>query len=231
MSNVAIIPARGGSKRIPNKNIKDFNGVPVIAYAIKNAIDSGLFAEIIVSTDSDKIAHIAKDLGASKISRRPSYLSDDNATTSSVMQFELKKFIEFNPEVEFACCIYPATPLLEFKRIQEAFEKINNGIWNFVVPCQQVKTNPERYFKLGDRETIELPYDGFSNKRTQDLPEYFYDAGQFYWGKREAWLNLCPIFSNESSSITLSPNEVVDIDTIADWQYAELLSKVKGKQL
>lgn len=229
MNNLAIIPARAGSKRIPNKNIKDFNGMPVISYAIRNAIESGLFKDVLVSTDSDIIKNLARDFGASAISKRPQHLSDDFTTTSSVMQYEVKKYIESKTSVEFICCLYPVTPLLTINRIQEGFEKIKEGIWDYVFSGQTVKSNPERYFKLGDNKTIEVPNLEFMNKRTQDLPKYFQDAGQFYWGTPKAWLNLTPIFSKKSSIVLLGTNEVVDIDTFDDWRYAELLSKIGDK--
>lgn len=231
MNNLAIIPARAGSKRIPNKNIKDFNGLPVIGYAIKTALKSELFRDVLVSTDSEEIAEIARSFGASVISRRAENLSDDFTTTSKVLQYEVKKYIESVAKINFVCCIYPVTPLLKYKRLIEGFEKINNGNWNYVFSCQTVKSHPERLFKLREDESIELNKTGSIDTRTQDLPEFFHDAGQFYWGKMDAWLNLSPIFSKESSVIRFLPNEVVDIDTFDDWRYAELLLKLEKSDL
>jgi N-acylneuraminate cytidylyltransferase len=123
------------------------------------------------------------------------------------------------------CCIYPVTPLLRIARIEQGFELIKQGNWNFVVPCQPVKISPERQFKLTENDSIVMNQLGFSQSRTQDLPQYFHDSGQFYWGKATAWLEQVPILSITSTVLHLSPTEVVDIDTINDWQYAELLSK------
>ena len=230
LKNIAVIPARHGSKRIPNKNLKEFNGVPVISYAIKNAIESQLFQDVVVSTDSENIADVARNFGASVNSLRPDYLADDFTTTADVIKYEVNQYIEKNGKADFVCCIYPATPLLKINRIIEGFEKIKQSNWNYVISCQEYASSPERFFKLGLNESIEIIKLEIMKQRTQDLPQYFHDAGQFYWGKSESWLNQDPIFAMTSTIIKMRPFEVVDIDTIEDWHYAELLSKIGENQ-
>ncbi len=221
--NIAIIPARGGSKRIPRKNIKLFQGIPVIAYAIKTAQDSRVFSEIYVSTDDEEIASIAKSFGAQVPRLRTKELSNDFATTLSVIKDEVIKLKLEVGNIQNVCCIYPATPLLESKLLRKGLEILESGDWNYVFPGVQVGAPLERVFTLGTSSEVKMITPEHINTRTQDLPRAFYDAGQFYWGKASAWESGLPIFSSSSTILEMPRDSLVDIDTIEDWHYAERL--------
>ena len=221
--NIAIIPARGGSKRIPRKNIKLFYGVPVIAYAIKAAKDSGIFDEIIVSTEDLEIADVAKNFGATVPWPRADNLSDDYSTTIDVMQDAVKKLGPLLKSKDNVCCIYPATPLLKPSFLSEGVDILESGDWNYVFSGLKTNAHPQRYFSLGNSTEVEMLLPEYIETRTQDLPRVYYDAGQFYWGKKFSWELKLPIFSSKSTILELPIDTVVDIDTPEDWDYAEKL--------
>lgn len=221
--NIAIIPARGGSKRIPRKNIKLFHGLPVIAYAIKTAQESRVFKEIYVSTDDEEIATIAKSFGAQVPRLRSEELSNDFATTVSVIKAEVMRLKSEFENIQNVCCIYPATPLLESKLILKGLEILETGDWNYVFPGVQVGAPAERLLTLGTSGEVNMTYPEHIITRTQDLPRTFYDAGQFYWGKALAWESGLPIFSSSSTILEMPRDLIVDIDTLEDWHHAERL--------
>jgi len=226
--NIAIIPARGGSKRIPRKNIKPFYGVPVIAYAIKAAKESDIFDEVIVSTDDLEIAEVAKNFGAAVPWMRADNLSDDYATTISVMQDAVKKLGSDLKAVDNVCCIYPATPLLKPSFLSQSFDILESGDWNYVFSGLKTDVNLQRYFLLGNYNELEMLFPEYAETRTQDLRHTFCDAGQFYWGRKSSWEHKLPIFSSKSTILELPNDTVVDIDTPKDWEYAE---KLFGKKM
>ena len=227
MSSIAIIPARGGSKRIPRKNIKNFNGVPVIFYAIEAAKKSGIFDEIIVSTDDTEIAKIAEEMGAKIPWLRDKVLADDFTTTVNVIQNVVQKLSLENIKYESVCCIYPVTPLLHHKSLIKGLEILERANCDYVVAATKVSSSPQRYFKLGDNNQIEMPSRESELTRTQDLEKYYQDAGQFYWGASTAWESGKQIFTSNSRIIELELGASVDIDTLEDWRYAELLFHAK----
>lgn len=225
--NIAVIPARGGSKRIPRKNIKFFHGLPVIAYAIKAAKASGVIDEVFVSTDDDEIAKIAESFGATIPWMRPENLSDDYVSTVSVIQDAVIKLKMDSLKIENVCCIYPATPLLGPNFLTQGLEVLKKGDWSYVISALRANTPPSRFFSLGGASQIELLFPEHEVHRTQDLPVAYQDAGQFYWGKESSWELGLPIFSSRSTIIEIPFKSAVDIDTLDDWVYAEHLYNSK----
>ena len=223
MMNIAVIPARGGSKRIPRKNIKFFHGLPVIAYAIRAAKASGVIDEVFVSTDDDEIAKISESFGATIPWMRPKNLSGDYVTTVSVMKDTVIKLKLDSPKIENVCCIYPATPLLGPNYLTQGLEVLERGDWSYVISALRANTPPYRFFSLGATSQVELLFPEHEEHRTQDLPVAFQDAGQFYWGKESSWALGLPIFSSRSTIIEIPFKSALDIDTLDDWVYAERL--------
>ena len=229
MNSIAVIPARGGSKRIPNKNVKNIGGVPAISYPINLAINSGIFNRIIVSTEDSEIASISRSFGAEVPFLRNPELSDDFTTTVDVMSDAAKHMMEQNEHFDFICCIYPVTPLLKKERLSEAFRIIQTGSWDYVFPAIEFNSPIERGFKKNKSGTIDFNRIEFINTRTQDINRNFHDAGQFYFGKTEAWVNKHPILSGNSTFIELDKYEVLDIDTIQDRDFMERIIRLNSR--
>jgi N-acylneuraminate cytidylyltransferase len=219
--NIAIIPARGGSKRIPRKNIKLFHGLPVIAYAIQAARESEIFDEVFVSTDDEEIAEIAKSFGATIPWMRSRDLSDDYTTTVRVMQDAVGKLDASLTNLRNVCCLYPATPLLKSIFLSESYKVLEEGNWKYVFAGVRQETSPSRFFSMGSSGGVEMLFPEHLETRTQDLVDVFADAGQFYWGQKSSWLSALPIFSQKSTIIEIPRKMVLDIDTLYDWQCAE----------
>ena len=218
--NVAVIPARGGSQRIPRKNIRSFLGQPAIAITIRKALDSGLFTQVFVSTEDDEIAHEASKAGALVPFRRSSDLSDNYASTKEVVKdFVMRQKITNT----LVTCLYPVTPLLDYKHIHEAATIISRTGAPYVLPVMEVRVSEARMFKLNIDKHIVLKDENEILKRTQDQDRSYCDAGQFYLAQAETWLKDTPIIGSESTVTMLSPYEVLDIDTEEDWKFAEEL--------
>jgi pseudaminic acid cytidylyltransferase len=224
--NVAIIPARGGSKRIPRKNIKPFCGQPMLAYPIQAALNSGCFDKVLVSTDDAEIADIARHYGAEVPAFRPAALADDYTGTSAVVQYELQQLQQQSTPVTYCCCIYATTPLLSAELLRQAFTQLQqNTALNYVFsaarfsfPIQRALVKTAQGVAAFDPHSI--------GKRSQDLTPTYHDAGQFYFGKCSAWLAQQPVFSAHSQMLVLPDHLVQDIDTVEDWHRAELLYKL-----
>jgi N-acylneuraminate cytidylyltransferase len=224
MSNVAIIPARGGSKRIPRKNIKDFLGKPVIVYSIEAALESGLFDKVMVSTDDEEIAEIAREYGAEVPFMRSQQNSNDHATTSDVIIEVLERFQKEGISFDNACCIYPCNPLLKQDSLMSSYVKLNSGngsvlpIVAYGYPIQRaLKTIEQSVFWVNPENAL---------KRSQDLEMYYHDCGQFYWIKIADFLKDGKLISANSGFLILNEMEVQDIDTETDWLLAELKYKL-----
>jgi N-acylneuraminate cytidylyltransferase len=224
--NIAVIPARGGSKRIPRKNIKTFHGLPVIAYAINAARERGVFREVFVSTDDEEIAEVAERFGAVVPWMRTKELSDDHTKTVSVIQDAVKKLKPTLNELENVCCIYPATPLLKPKFISQGLQILEDGGWDYVLSATRAESPPERFFSLGSANGVEMHFPGNELIRTQNFAPSYQDAGQFYFGKSISWESGLPIFSSKSTIIEIPRGLSVDVDSIDDWHYAENLFTV-----
>ncbi|MDL5595520.1 pseudaminic acid cytidylyltransferase [Bacillus subtilis] len=220
MSNVAIIPARGGSKRIPRKNLKPFDGVPMIARSIRTALDSGLFDQVVVSTDDEEIAELAQAHGAQVPFLRPADLADDFTGTAAVIVHALQQL----PHFDYACCVYATAPLLQARFLRQGLELLEQhpdksfafSVTDFGFPVQRALT-------LDGQGALMALYPEFRNTRSQDLPAAFQDAGQFYWGRSEAWLRGEVLYSPASLPVILPRHLVQDIDTAEDWKRAEYL--------
>ena len=219
---VAIIPARGGSKRIPRKNIKDFFGKPLIAYSIEVALKSKLFDKVIVSTDDEEIAKIALEYGAVVPFIRPKELSDDFTGTGAVVNHALEYLKEEGEVHDFVCTIYATAPFLDEKYLIEGFEKLKNSNARNAFSCTSMPFPIQRTFKITSNERCEMFWPENFMKRSQDLEEAFQDAGQFYWTN----LNIKSdeiTFGKDSIPIILPRYLVQDIDTLEDWQRAEFM--------
>ncbi|WP_218310843.1 pseudaminic acid cytidylyltransferase [Alteromonas antoniana] len=221
--NIAVIPARGGSKRIVGKNIKSFVGKPLIAYSIEAAQVSELFDEIIVSTDSDEISAIAEQYGATQIIRRPESLANDYVGTFPVIKHAVEAFEQAGENVEYVCCIYATAPFLSAERLKEGLHRlVADSTKQFAFSVTSFPFPVQRAIKLyeGGVTPVEPAQMG---KRSQDLEEYYHDAGQFYWGTCSAWKNDEATFAPHSIPVILPRYLVQDIDTPEDWKRAELM--------
>jgi pseudaminic acid cytidylyltransferase len=228
MSSIAVIPARGGSKRIPRKNVRLLNGKPAIAYSIQLAHSVGFFDRIIVSTDDPDIAKVSLEYGAEVPFLRSSNLSDDFTNTVDVIADAIKQIQNLGNKFNFVCCIYPVTPLLRPNRVEQALEVLQSGKWDYVFPAIEFSSPIERGFKKLGSGLIEFAFPQFENTRTQDIDKTFHDAGQFYFGKAEAWLDRKSILNGQSTFIELEKNETLDIDDLEDWVLVEQLIRLKN---
>ena len=224
--NVCVIPARGGSKRIPRKNIKLFNGKPIIAYSIEAALDSGCFDQVIVSTDDDEIANVARSIGADVPFMRPSELANDHTGTLPVVKDAIEWFEDNNIYPKNVCCIYATAPFLKGVILKDAFTKFQESGVDY---CFSVTSFPfpiQRSFQITEKNRLQMFYPEHFNTRSQDLVEAYQDAGQFYWGKAEAFKIMLPLFSEFSMPYILPRYLVQDIDTLEDWTRAEMMYQV-----
>lgn len=222
--NVAIIPARGGSKRIPLKNIKAFHGKPMIAYSIETAIESGCFDKVIVSTDDAQIAEVAREYGAEVPFVRPAEISDDYATTMDVMHHAITWCLEQGLSVDNVCCLYATAPfLLADDIIQGKTTLLSDNAIEFVFSAATFAYPIQRALKLSHSGSVHMFSPENEFVRSQDLEEAFHDAGQFYWGRSRAFLERKAIFSPHSRIVLLPRDRVQDIDTQEDWNFAEAL--------
>lgn len=220
--NIAVIPARGGSKRIPRKNVRSFCGRPIITWPIAAAIESGLFDRIIVSTDDEEIAEVSRHAGADVPFLRPAELADDYATTIDVVIHALSQADEAGWPVEAACCIYATAAFVSAENLQSARALLGSHC-EYVFPAVRYGHPPQRGFLRGSGGTPELLQPENLAIRTQDLPPVYHDSGQFYWGTREAWMKGRPIFGEQTRFIELQPSDAWDIDNPDDWIIAEHL--------
>lgn len=222
MTNIAVIPARGGSKRIPRKNIKEFYGKPLIAYSIEAALESGCFDRVIVSTDDEEIAKVATKYGAEVPFMRSDELANDHAGTTPVIQDALKRIDDDN--VQYVCCIYATAPMIKSQYMKQGLELLKDSqdshyafsLTSYAFPIQ-------RALILSDSNHVKMIDSTKLNVRSQDLEEAWHDAGQFYWGTKHAWQQELPIFSSNSIGVKIPRHLVQDIDTLEDWDMAEML--------
>lgn len=223
MSNcIAIIPARGGSKRIPRKNIKEFHGKPLIAYSIELATKSKVFSKVIVSTDDEEIAKIAVEHGAKVPFLRPKELSDDYTGTGAVISHAIEYLRSKGEVFDYVCTIYATAPLLKEKYIIEAYEKLKASDAKYSFSCTSMPFPIQRTFKITDENKCEMFWPENFAKRSQDLDEAYHDAGQFYFDKIYKESDEL-IFGKDSIPIVLPRYLVQDIDTLEDWKRAEYM--------
>ena len=226
--NIAIIPARSGSKRIKNKNIKLFNNKPIISYVIKTCIESGIFSKIFVSTDSKKIANISKKYGAEILLRENKKLSNDFTPVTQVIKYDIKKIKKITAEQNYYCCILPTSPLLKPIDLKKSFKTFKTKKNSILFSVNKFSYPIQRSFYLKKDGHIEMYNKRNFFKRSQDLKSSFHDAGQFYWGKEKHW-NKNNFFSNNCFPYLLNKFYVQDIDDYDDWKYCEFLFKYNLK--
>lgn len=228
--NIAIIPARGGSRRIPGKNIKHFAGKPIIAYSIEAAKVSGIFDRIIVSTDSDEIAKVAIAHGAEIPFIRPKELSDDHTPTAPVIAHAIRSVNDRGHFPEFACCIYATAPFVKPEFIKEGYEII---VKHNVTSVFSVTTFPFPIFRslrITNKGTLAMFWPEHEMTRSQDLPEAYHDAGQFYWLKVNSFLKSGKVYTSDAMPVILPRYLVQDIDTPEDWITAEKMFKADREE-
>lgn len=226
---VAVIPARGGSKRIPRKNVKDFLGRPMLAYPIMAALRSGLFDRVIVSTDDDEIADVALRHGAEVPFRRPASLSDDHTGTNAVVKHALAWLTEQGQVPEYACCIYATAPFLTAGSLQAGWRQLIESEKSFAFSVTSFAFPVQRALRLAPDGTVEAMCPENIFRRSQDLEEAYHDAGQFYWGETQAFMDDVVTFSSASVPVILPRYLVQDIDTLEDWRRAEAMVEVLRK--
>lgn len=229
---LCVIPARGGSKRIPRKNIRAFAGLPIIAHSILAAQKSGLFERIVVSTDDQEIAAVARQYGAETPFLRPADISDDYTTTNAVVKHAIAWHRAAGFPVEYACCIYATAPFVQARYLRAGYEQLAQqpdkqfafSVTSFGFPIQ-------RALRIRADGALEALAPEHRLTRSQDLEEAFHDAGQFYWGRADAYLQDAVLFSPLSLPVLLPRHLVQDIDTLEDWRRAELMYAAAGAEL
>jgi len=226
--NVAIIPARGGSQRIPRKNIKQFCGRSMISYPIEAAIKSNYIDSVVVSTDDEEIAQISTQFGAQIPFMRPKNISDNITPTVPVISHAITKLLDMGWEIDKACCIYPCTPLLTSHLIDNIFDEMIKGDHMFAYPVILHSHPIQRAMKMKKDGKMDFLNKEHELTRTQDLEPTFYDSGQFYWGQKKAWLNKQKMHT-DGIGVQINSWEAVDIDNDEDWEKAEMLIKSINK--
>ncbi len=221
--NIAVIPARGGSKRIPRKNILEFAGKPMIAWSIEAALRSKCFDHVVVSTDDEEIASIARMYGAEVPFYRPKELADDFTPTAPVIAHSVEWFEGKGIPVANACCIYATAPFVESSDILSGLSIISSQSVEFVFPVTSYPYPIQRALRIGLSDEVEMIYPDQRLSRSQDLEDSFHDAGQFYWGTSMAWKMNDSIFTSLSLAIKIPRHRVQDIDTLEDFRRAELM--------
>jgi pseudaminic acid cytidylyltransferase len=220
---IAVIPARGGSKRIPRKNIRAFCGKPIIAYSISAAQQTGLFDQIVVSTDDEEIASVAREFGATTPFVRPKEISDDFTGTNAVVKHAVAWFNAQSNHVTHACCLYATAPLMQARFIAEGYDALSRSDAAFAFSVTSYAFPIQRAVRITPEGRVDAIYPEHRMTRSQDLEHAYHDAGQFYWGTARAFLEDMPLFAPHSIGVILPRHLVQDIDTLEDWNQAELM--------
>ena len=222
MRKIAIIPARGGSKRIPRKNVRDFLGKPIIAYSITTALESNMYDEVMVSTDDEEIAEIAKEYGAKVPFYRSEESSNDVATTADVLIEVLKEYQKQNKAFDIATCIYPTAPFIEEENLKTSVDKLIENEFDTVFPVVQYSYPIQRALKVDEKSKMSMFFEDYQNSRSQDLENSYHDAGQFYTFRVANFLDSKKLWTDNTGTIELPETKVQDIDNEIDWKLAEL---------
>jgi pseudaminic acid cytidylyltransferase len=228
--NLCVIPARGGSKRIPKKNIKNFCGKPIIVWSIEKAKASKCFDKIIVSTDDTEIANLAISYGADVPFMRPKTLSDDYTATVPVVSHAIKWQTDHDQKPNYVCCVYATAPFIALNDLKDSLKILRSSESDYVFSATNFAYPIQRSFKIKKNKRLEMFYPEHYNSRSQDLEEAFHDAGQFYWGLTDSWLENKPIIGKNSSPALIPRTRAIDIDTIEDWKIAETMFKAINKK-
>tara|TARA_R110002049_G_scaffold2365_2_gene17262 strand:- start:19173 stop:19877 length:705 start_codon:yes stop_codon:yes gene_type:complete len=225
MANLAIIPARGGSKRIPRKNVKLFLGKPIIAYSIEAALKSNLFDAVMVSTDDEEIARIAINYGAKVPFLRSSNNASDFAVLADVVHEVVTNYNEQNKSFDNICCVLPTAPFITSNKISEAYNKLTEGNFDSVFPVLEFSFPIQRSLKI-EANKVTMVWSDHLNTRSQDLEPRYHDSGQFYWLKESTFRKEKKLFTDNSGAIIISELHAQDIDTETDWKLAEIKYKL-----
>ncbi|MCL4112359.1 UNVERIFIED_CONTAM: hypothetical protein GTU68_039650 [Idotea baltica] len=218
---ICIIPARGGSKRIPQKNIKNFLGKPIIAYSIEAAVTSRIFDEVMVSTEDEEIATIAKEFGAEVPFMRSVENANDTATTIEVILEVLSTYKRREQLFDFGCCLYPTAPFVNCNLLQSTFQLLRDNNYDSCFPILKYSSPIQRSLKMTNENKVEMFYPEHLNSRSQDLEAAYHDAGQYYWFKTNAIEEKKNLWTNNSGYTLLSELDAHDIDNPEDWKVAE----------
>ncbi|GHT92368.1 pseudaminic acid cytidylyltransferase [Spirochaetia bacterium] len=225
MKTLLIIPARGGSKRIPRKNIKAFLGKPIISYSIEAALKSSVFDEVMVSTDDEEIAQIAKNYGASVPFFRSKEMSSDMAMTAPVLIEVLYEYKKMGKKFDYICCLYPCAPFITPERLKESMNLLLNSGADSIVPVVRFSYPPQRCFVIRDGQAVMLHPENL-NVRSQDCEPYYHDVGQYYCVKSIVLKREKKLFCEHTLPLVLQETEVQDIDTEEDWNMAEIKYRI-----
>lgn len=227
--NLCVIPARGGSKRIPRKNIRKFHNEPIIAYSIKVALESNLFDKIVVSTDDLEIAGIAREFGAEVPFLRPIELADDHTSTAAVVNHVISEFGAKREFFEYVCCLHATAPMIQKIDLVAAYENLIKSNFEFCISVTEYESSILRSFAFEEDRSIKMIFPEHFYKRSQDLPRAFHDAAQFYWGKMAAWKPDAFLFGDKTTGFVIPRWRVCDIDEESDWKRAEMLYGLAGQ--
>ncbi len=225
MKNLCIIPARGGSKRIPRKNIKPFMGKPIIAYSIEAALKSGLFDEVMVSTDDEEFAEVAKQYGASVPFLRSDATANDFAGTEDVMKEVLDEYKKLGKVFDNFCCLYSTAPFVTSERLKEAYNMLSDTV-DAAFTVVEYSYPIQRSLKKNEKGFVEMNFPQYADARSQDLEKIYHDAGQFYFVKVKVFEDEFTLWCKRTAPLVLSELEVQDLDTVTDWQLAEMKFKL-----
>jgi N-acylneuraminate cytidylyltransferase len=225
MKNLCIIPARGGSKRIPRKNIKLFMGKPIMAYSIEAALKSGIFDEVMVSTDDEEFAEVAKQYGASVPFLRSEKTSNDFAGTEDVILEVIDEYARRGQVFDNICCLYSTAPFVTEERLKDGFALLDENI-DAAFTVVQYSYPVQRSLKKNATGFIEMNFPQYADARTQDLEPIYHDAGQFYFVKTKTFRDEFALWCKRTSPLILSELEVQDLDTLTDWKLAEMKFKL-----
>lgn len=225
MSNLAIIPARGGSKRIPKKNIKPFLGKPIIAYSIEAALKSEIFDEVMVSTDDPEIVKIALQYGAKVPFLRSNENANDFAVLSDVILEVLNQYANIDKYYNHVCCLLPTAPFITSKKLQNAYSVFKSKNYDSLFPVLEYSFPIQRSLKIEDNK-VKMVWEEHLNTRSQDLEPRYHDSGQFYWVKEDVFLEKKKLLTSNTGSYVISHLEAQDIDTDVDWKLAEMKYKI-----
>ncbi len=222
---LCVITARGGSKRIPRKNIKDFLGKPIIAYSIEAAIESKLFDEVMVSTDDEEIARISQNYGADVPFLRSRVTSDDYATTADVLIEVLNEYSSRGRAFDIICCLYPTAPFVRVSELKEGMALISEGA-SSVIPVTSFDFSPLRGFKVNSKQELSYAFPEYASTRSQDLPEMVHDCGRFYIARIAEFVRSRSFITPDTKALRIPRKYVQDIDTLEDWELAEAKFRV-----
>ena len=226
---IAMITARGGSKRIPRKNIKEFCGKPILAYSIEAALNSGVFDEVMISTEDDEIASIAQQYGAKFPFRRSVEMAGDHAMTIDVMLEVVNEYKKRGIEPESVCCIYPTAPFITADKLRKANDLFENCGADAVIPVVKFSFPPQRCFVV-EGDYMKYKWKEYELSRSQDLEPYYHDAGQFYFIKTDAMISQHTLVPEKTAPLIMDEMEVQDIDNMDDWNIAEIKYRLMNKE-